>query len=90
MKYLICYHFEKLHRYVFDNYYFVYDDPRYKPLTFKDKIVLNIYHLLFAVVYTDFREYLKQWHIEHKSKYIRYNNYWRSKFYNAGKNRRYV
>lgn len=75
IKYAICFSFEKLHRFVFDNYFIPYQDPKYKPLKFTDKVILKIYNLLFKVIYKDFREYLKLWHKTYKNKYVRYNDY---------------
>ena len=75
IKYCICYQFEKLHRYTFDNLYICYGDTKYKPLTFFQKVTLLIYKILFRIVYKDFREYLKYWSEKLKYKYVRYNDY---------------
>lgn len=77
IKYAICFEFEKLHRYVFDNLYICYEDDKYKPLTFEQKVILKIYRVLFRLVYKDFREYLKYWAKSMRQNYIRYNNPWR-------------
>ena len=77
IKFCVCYKFEKLHRHVYDNYFFTYEDTRYKELTFADKLILRIYAILFRVVYVDFREYLRHWTTIMKPKYLRYNKYWR-------------
>jgi hypothetical protein len=75
IKYCICWLFEKLHRYAFDNLYICYEDDKYSPLTILRKVILIIYKVLFGIVYKDFREYLRYWSHYHKSKYLRYNNY---------------
>ena len=77
LKYCIYYYFEKLHRYVYDNLFIPFEDKKYKPLSYSDKAVLKVYDILFRIVFKDFREYLKYWSAEMKSRYIRYNKYWR-------------
>jgi len=77
IKYCICYKFERLHRYVFDNLYICYEDDRYKPLTFQQNVALLIYEILFRIIYKDFREYLKYWSKKMRSNYVRYNDPWR-------------
>jgi len=78
IKYSICFEFERLHRYVFDNLYICYEDDRYRPLTKGQKIALLIYKILFRIIFKDFREYLKFWSKIMRSRYVRYNNPWRS------------
>jgi len=74
-KYSVCWSFEKLHRYVFDNLFICYSDPKYKPLSIGQKIILVIYKVLFRFIYKDWREYLNYWHLTQKSKYLRYKQY---------------
>jgi hypothetical protein len=73
IKYLICYFFEKYHRYVFDNYFLSKEDKRYKKPTLKSWLVIRTYFILFELVYSDFREYLNWWHST--KKYVRYKKY---------------
>ena len=76
IKYLLCYWIEKQHRFVFDNIYFAYEDPRFKTMTLYFYYRLIIYKAVFPLI-PDFREYLKYWSNKLKTGYIRYNNYWR-------------
>jgi len=75
IKYIICYLFEKYHRYMYDNYWFCQEDKRYKKPTVKAWIVKRTYAILFRLVYSDFREYLNWWHVSFKNKYVRYKKY---------------
>ena len=75
LKYIICWYFERLHRYVFDHLYFCYDDPKYKPLNLKNKMILGCYKNTDKLIYKDWREYLNYWHSSQKNKYVRYKKY---------------
>lgn len=69
IKYLFCYNIEKLHRYCFDALYL----QDYK-IKFQDKIVLRLFDLCCYLI-PDYREYLRKWHDDNKTKYLRYKCY---------------
>lgn len=75
IKYCICFQFEKLHRKVFDKYYFPYEDSNYHKLNVIENFILNIYKILCKILYNDWREYLNMWSIKYKNKYVRYKKY---------------
>lgn len=69
MKYLFCYYIEKLHRHCFDVIYI----QDYKS-TFKDKFLCWILTICQYFI-PDYRPYLRKWHENRKSSYIRYTPY---------------
>jgi len=75
LKYCICYLIEKEHRFVFDNCYIPFDDKKYRPLTKSQRLRKWVYNNILFYIVKDFREYLKLWHKERKTTYLRYNDY---------------
>jgi len=75
IKYCICYLVEKEHRFVFDNCYISYDDPKYRPLTISQKIRLWLFNNLWFNLYRDYRPFLRKWHEDKKKCYLRYIPY---------------
>ena len=68
-KLFIVYYIEKLHRYCFD---IIYSQERKRIR--KDKIYLRLLDFCYWLI-PDYREYLRMWHEDNKSKYVRYKSY---------------
>lgn len=68
-KYLLSYYIEKLHRHCFDN---IYVQDRKKNLL--DKTYLRLFDLCCWII-PDYREYLRKWHENKNTTYIRYKSY---------------
>jgi hypothetical protein len=75
VKYFICYLVEKEHRFVFDTCYFAYEDPKYKSLNIIQRSRKWVFNNILYIIYPDYRQYLRWWHANKKSDYIRYSQY---------------
>ena len=69
IKYLITYKIEKLHRYCFSVIY-----QQKHRTTRIDKIFILLLNIC-AYLVPDYREYLRKWHEDKKSYYLKYKTY---------------
>lgn len=68
-KYFIAYYIERLHRYCFDVIY-----TQDHKITKQDRVFIGLLNACQRII-PDYREYLRKWHEDKKTKYLRYKSY---------------